>query len=226
LRLLASPRVVSGLHPNVLHELPTLQSARDSVEGARVVVVGSLTYPVASALLRRALVGRSIVQAGHRVRIRDVQLSGIGGGRVALAVVLSGRVRGRLYFTGTPHLDPVRHEVNVPDLEYDVGTAQLLVQSYAWLEGVDMRDFLRERARLPDSAAVGRLSGLAQSGINRTLAPGVRLGGRIHDAHGTGVRARAQDIQLQAVADAEFRLAIDRAPPLPRPPQPSGTVSW
>ena len=188
-----------------------------SGNGAHVVIEGSVTYPVATALLRRALVGRSMVSGGHRIRIRNVELTSVGGGRVALGVTLAGHVRGTLYFTGTPSLDPVNHQVNVPDLDYDVGTAQVLAEGLAWLKGVDLRDYLRDRARLPDSAVVGKLRGLAEHGINRTLSPGVTLSGRIHDAQGTNVRASAQGIRLRAIADAEFKLAIDRGPRLSRP---------
>ena len=219
LRMLASPRIVTGLRSGPVSPLPPLETGRRVGRGAHVVIEASLSYPVATDLLRRGLVGRSIVTGGHRIRIRDVKLSGIGGGRVALGVTLAGRVRGNLYFTGTPNLDPVHHQVDVPDLDYDVGTTQMLVESFAWLKGMDIRDFLRDRARLPDTAVVGKLKRLAENGINRTLAPGVTLSGRIHDAHGSGVLATTQEIQLRAVADAEFRLAIDRGPTLPRPPQ-------
>ena len=219
LRMIASPRVVTAEESGAVLPLPPLQATGDAGNGAHVVVEGSFSYPVATALLRRALVGRSVVQAGHRIRIRDVQLTGIGGGRVALAVTLAGHVRGRLYFTGTPNLDPVHHQVNVPDLDYDVGTEQMLVQGFAWLKGVDIRSLLRERACLPDSAGIGKLRRLAENGINRALAPGVTLSGRIHDAQGTSVRATTREIRLRAVADAEFKLAIDRAPAIPRPPQ-------
>ena len=218
LRIIASPRIVTAEVPRENQPLPPLREADDIGHGARVVIEGSCTYRVATALLQRALVGRSIEREGHRVRIRNVQLSGIGGGRVALGVTLAGDVRGKLYFTGTPSLDPDNHQVHVPDLDYDVGTAQMLVQGFGWLGGVDVRGFLRDRARLPDSAVIGRLRGLAETGINRTLAPGVTLSGRIHDARGTSVRATTQEIRVRAVADAEFTLAIDRGPTLPRPP--------
>jgi hypothetical protein len=214
LNMIASPRIVTGAQSDSPRPLPPLQAAGDSANAAHVAVEASFTYPVASALLRHALVGRSIVQGGHRIRIRDVQLTGIGGGRVALGVTLAGHVRGRLYFTGTPSLDPENHQVNVPDLDYDVGTEQMLVQGFAWLRGVDIRSFLRDRARLPDSAAIGKLRGLAENGINRTLAPGVTLSGWIYDARGTSVRATTREIRLRAVADAEFKLAIDRVPTL------------
>jgi len=218
LQLVATPRVVTGARPDDSRPLPPLGALGSTGGGAHVVIEGTCTYPVATALLRRALVGRGIVQSGRRIRIRDVQLSGIGGGRVALGVLLDGRARGMLYFTGTPSLDAVNHQVGMPDLDYDVGTAQMLVDSFAWLRGVDIRDFLRSRARLPDSAAIGRLRGLAECGINRTLAPGVVLGGRIHDARATSVRATTRDVRVRAVADAEFRLSIDRAPAYPKLP--------
>ncbi len=222
LQLIVSPRVVTGVGPTYARPLPPLGAVHEAAAGTHVVVDGTFTYPVATALLRRALVGRSIVQAGHRIRIHDVRLWGIGGGRVALGVTLAGHVRGTLFFTGTPSLDPVTHQVSVPDLDYDVGTAQLLVEGFGWLRGVDIRDFLRERARLPDSAAIGRLRGLAEQGINRTLAPGVTLSGRIHDARGTRVCATTRELRVRAVADAEFKLAIDRAPAYPKVPRHAG----
>lgn len=99
-----------------------------------------------TAILRKALVDRSIEQAGHLVRFRDMSISGIGAGKVALGVRISGAVRGRLYFTGTPQVDTVAHEITVPDLDYDIGSAEILVKGCEWLSDVQMRDFLRERA--------------------------------------------------------------------------------
>ncbi len=78
-----------------------------------------------------------------------------------------------------------------------------------------MRDFLRDRARLPDSVLMGALRELAERGINRQLTAGVVLSGRIHQARSTFVRASIREIRVRAVADAEFRLAIDRGPRLP-----------
>jgi hypothetical protein len=40
--------------------------------------------------------------------------------------------------------------------------------------------------------------------------------GHIHDARGTAVVASTREIRLRAVADAEFTLAIDRAPTFPK----------
>ncbi|NOT33031.1 MAG: DUF4403 family protein [Candidatus Eisenbacteria bacterium] len=224
LRLVATPRVTSGPRPTpAIVSLPPLERADDVGRRAQVLIDGAFTYPFATQHLKRALVGRSIEQAGHRIRIRDVRISGIGGGKVALGVALSGAVRGRLYFSGTPSFDPVTRDITVPDLDYDIGTAQILVKSYEWLADVRLRDFLRERARLPDSVVVQQLSQHAEKGVNRDLpARGTRLSGRIDHAEVIEVRALVADLRIRALANAELKLAIDRAPSIPQPRQPDG----
>jgi hypothetical protein len=222
LLLIASPRVVTGPRPNdfeLMKPMPPLETTKSAGTGAHVLVDGAFSYPVATVLLRRVLVGKTIRQSGRKVRIHDVELSGVGGGRIALGVTLTGGVRGRLYFIGTPSFDVASRQIYVPDLDYDVGSAHVLVKGFEWLMGVDIRDFLRARARLPDAEVVGKLASLAQRGINRTLAPGIELSGTIHDAQGTSVHATTQSIRVRAVADAEIRLAINKAPAVPRPGQ-------
>jgi len=227
-RLMASPRVVTGERPREaarVRDIPPLgkaDSAGSHVHtGTHVQMDARFTYPVATALLRRALVGRSIRQGERLVRVADVELTGIGGGRVALGVQLAGAVKGRVYFTGTPSLDRANRQVHVPDLDYDVGSVKLLVRGFEWMKNVDIRDFLRERARLPDSAALGKLVTLAERGTNRTLTPGVDLSLRIARAEGTSVLATTKDIRVRAVADAEMKLIISRAPSVPRPRLPA-----
>jgi Domain of unknown function (DUF4403) len=220
LRLFATPRVVTGARPILPRvPLPPLERGEDVGRGVRVLLDASFTYPVASTMLKKALVGRTLVHRGYRIRIRDARLSGIGGGRVALRIDLVGSVRGAVYFTGTPGFDLDAHQITVPDLDYDAGTVNVLLHGYELLQQVRLRDFLRDRARIPDSAVVNRLSQLAETGINRPLpARGTRLRGRIHRAGVIAVHASLQDIRVRAVADADLSLSIDRAPSIPRPP--------
>ena len=207
-----------------LAPLPPLELASDVRRGARVLLDASFTYPVATVMLRNALVGRSLKQGRHLLRIRDVRISGLGGGKVVLGVLLSGAVRGRLFFTGTPGYDLPTRQITVPDLEYDIGTAQILVKGYEWLNDMSLRDFLRERARIPDSAVVHKLTMLAEQGMNRDLpARGTHLSGRIDQAGVIAVRATLEEIRVRAVANADLKLSVDRGPSIPRPPEPRKT---
>jgi hypothetical protein len=223
LRLVASPRVVTGPYPNefeLMKPLPRLGPLSRVGDGAHVQLEGSLTYPVAQSLLDKVLVGREFTQAGKRLRVDDVDVMGIGGGRVALGITVSGAVHGRLWFTGTPALNREQRELHVPDLEVDVGSANLLVRSFEWLRGEEMRNFLRARARVSEAELIGRLSELADQGINRTLTEGIVLSGQVNRAEATSVRASVADLRVRATAEANLRLDINKAPSLPRPPAP------
>jgi hypothetical protein len=221
LRVVASPRVVTGPYPNefeLMKPMPRLGPLARVGEGAHVQLEGTLSYPVATAILSRVLVGREFQQAGRLLKIDAVETKGIGGGRVALGVTLSGAVRGRLWFTGTPALHRERRELHVPDLDVDVGSENLLVRGLEWLTGEEMRNFLRARARVSEAELIGRLRNLAEQGINRTLTEGIELSGEIHSAAATSVRASIDEIRVRATAEASLRLSIDKAPSVPRPP--------
>jgi len=223
LRLVASPRVVTGPYPNefeLMKPLPRLGPLSRVGDGAHVQLEGSLAYPVARALLGRVLVGREFQQAGRRLKVEDVEVMGIGGGRVGLGITVSGAVHGRLWFTGTPALDRERRELHVPDLDVDVGSANLLVRGFDWLKGEEMRNFLRARARVSEAELIGRLSQMAEQGINRTLTEGIVLSGQVQRAEATSVRASVADLRVRALAEANLRLSINKAPSLPRPPAP------
>lgn len=222
LRLVATPQVVTGPYPNefeLMRPMPRLDPRASVGSGAQVRLEGTLAYPLATGLLRPHLVGRSFEQAGRRLRIKDIEVTGIGGGRVALGVTLDGAARGRLYFTGTPQLDREQRELRVPDLDVDIGSENLLVQGLDWLRGEELRDFLRDRARVSEAELIGRLEQLAEQGINRTLTEGIMLSGRIHRAEATSVRASRTELRVRALAEADIRLDISKAPALPRPPR-------
>jgi hypothetical protein len=228
LRLVASPSVVTGPYPNefeLMTPMPRLLPMSRVGEGAHVQLEGSLSYPVAKGLLGRVLVGREFEQSGRKLKIEAVDVMGIGGGRVALGVTLKGAVHGRIWFTGTPALDRDKRELYVPDLDVDVGTANLLVRGFEWLKGEEIINFLRARARVSEADLIERLRDLAEKGINRKLTEGIMLSGKVNRAEATSVRASVADIRVRALAEANIRLSISKAPSLPRPPaQPSATA--
>ena len=220
LRLEARPRIVSGYRPNdfeQFHEIPALRMDRVLGQGLQVTLEGAFGYDVASAMLRKALVGKRIRQGRRWVRIRALTLTGIGGGRVALGLRFDGSVRGLVYFTGTPQYDPQAEQLSVPDLTFDVPSGDLLVRGVAWLQDDWIRDYLRDAARLPLADQLDRLRQLAEKGMNRDLAPGVTLVAEVRRAEGVGVRATRRALLLRATASGSARLEIDKAPVVRRP---------
>ena len=214
-RLEARPKIVTGVRledSTLVTPLPPLLTAADADTGGElnVVLEGTFSYDVATDLMRNWLVGKVIHMAWHRARIEDMTLRGIGSGRVALGVTFSGAVQGRIFFTGTPRLDLVKQQLTVPDLEFDVGSTDLLARGRPWWHANAVRDFLRAKAVIPDSAALGGLERLAEHGMNRELADGVRLEATLSGSHGMAVCATREHLVVRALAEGEARLVVDR----------------
>jgi hypothetical protein len=148
--------------------------------------------------------------AGRRVRIEDVALRGVGGGRVAFGVTLSGAVKGRIYFTGTPQLDQVTRQLTFPNLDFDVGSADLVARGLSWWRGDLVRDFLRVKAAIPDTTALAGLERMAEREMNRELTAGVRLESDLDSSRGMAVSATQEHLTVRALARGEARLVIDR----------------
>jgi hypothetical protein len=214
-RLEARPRIVTGMRPEdstLVTPLPPLRTTADADTGGElhVVLEGIFSYDAATGLLRKQLVGKVIRMAWRRARIEDITLRGIGSGRVALGVTLSGAVQGRLYLTGTPQLDLVTRQLTVPDLDFDIGSADVRANGLSWWHGDAIRDFLRAKAVIPDSAALGGMERLAEHGMNRDLATGVRLEVALNDSRGMAVRATREQLVVRAVAEGQARLVVER----------------
>lgn len=214
-RLEAWPKIVTGQPPEdstLMTPIPELAAASgdDSDCELHVALEGVVSYDAATGLLRKQLVGKRIRMAWRHMRIEDVTLHGIGGGRVALGVTFRGAVEGRIFFTGTPRLDPATRRLTVPDLDFDVGSGDLPAGGLSWWHGGVLRELLRARATIPDSAALGGLERLAERGMNRDLADGVRLEVVLGDTRGLAVSATREHLIVRALAEGQARLVVDR----------------
>jgi hypothetical protein len=204
----ASPSVVTGKRPVVTTKpLPPLNPAAVG-NGLHILIEGVIGYDLATELLRKHLNGKKIERSGQELVIKDVRLFGIGGGKLALELRFSGAAAGHVYFIGTPKYDLASNELFVPDLEYDVGSKNLLVSGVEWVKHDEVRDFFRSQARwsVGDVMQTGKEQLL--KGLNRDLAPGVRLTAEVQQVQGLSVTARRSAIRLRAQADANARLTV------------------
>lgn len=212
-RLEAAPRIVTGNRPNdfaLFTPLPPLVTGPLEGRGLRVSLEARFGYDVATDLLRKALVGRTFARGNRAIRIRDVSLAGIGGGRVALGVRFDGAARGLVYLTGTPRYDNAADQLLIPDLDYDLHTSSLLVKGFAFLSDDRLRELLRQNARFPVHGQLDRLRQLAVKGMNRDLAEGVALAATLDRVENVGVRATRDALLARADAGGSLQLQIAR----------------
>ncbi len=204
----ASPRVVTGPKPTVTEtSLPSLYPAAVG-NGLHILLEGVVGYDVATDLLRTHLVGKKFQRARQAFEVKDVRIFGIGGGKLALEVRFAGAAAGRIYLVGTPRYDASSNELYVPDLDYDIGSANLLVSGVEWVKHDDVRDFIRKQARWSIGDVMGQGKEQLLKGLNRDLADGVHLAAEVSRVQGLSVHPTRRNIRLRAQADAVAHLTV------------------
>jgi hypothetical protein len=209
----ANPRVIGGSRPDVVP--PPLPEPEDSTSRPPVLHLlteGRLPYDVGSSILTRELRGTVIRVANQRLVLDSLHLIGVGDGRVAVGLAVHGSARGVLYAVGHPAYDTIRAELYMPDLEYDVGTKDLLTGTLAWLAGGQIEQFLRTRVRIKLAPVLADGRDLLEKHLNRDLADGVHLAMDVKSGRVLNVRAAPAALLVRAIASGQGELVLDLKP--------------
>jgi hypothetical protein len=208
LSLTARPRVVVGDRPALdPTPLPPLEMASGS---GRLVVraEAAADYDEIGERINGELAGVAFSTGGRTVRLRRARLSGVGDGRVAVALELDGDVHGTLYLVGTPTHDPAAGQVTLPDLDFDVASREALVAGAAFVARVGLIERIRSYAHLPLDPVLAWAREKVETGFNARLSDQVRLEGAVDSISVVGLRADASALRVQARVAGQARLVV------------------
>lgn len=198
--------------------LPHL-GAGEVAPGLDLRVEARVDYQAVTGLLFDELAGREFVHDGRRIRLDSLSVYGVGGGRLAVELRVSGDVRARLYLVGTPRIDPVTADISVPDLDFDVATRDVVLATATWLRAAELRRWLRERARWPAAPAVERITHWVATGLNRELSDDLSIRGDVASIRILDVHARREVLLVRIAMTGAGRLIVTGdAPPAPDQP--------
>lgn len=208
LALQAHPRVVVGPRPaSGDAPLPALE-AGEVLPGLEMLVEGRVDYGTASRLILDEIAGTRLEHEGRTVVVDSLRVFGIGGGRVAVDMRVSGDLSARLFFTGTPALDPATQVISVPDLDFDVATENVVLAAASWIQQHGLRQLLRERARWPATPATEWLTTWLDRGLNRRISDDLRVEGTVLDVSPREVHALRDRLVVRIAARAEARVHV------------------
>jgi len=80
-----------------------------------------------------------------------------------------------IYLRGTPHYLPKERMFDLPDLDYDLKTSDVMIQVADWLFKSDFRNQLRHVVRLPIGPKMDEMKEKIDVALNRPLGPFIRV---------------------------------------------------
>jgi hypothetical protein len=89
------------------------------------------------------------------------------------------KLKGKVYFTGTPQYLSDSREIVFPDLEYDIETRNLIVKIANWILKTRLTEQLRANARFPMGQKLDDLKNTVSAALNRPLGTHATLKGQV-----------------------------------------------
>ena len=171
--LTANPRIVGGPRPDSTVE-PLLPPDRSPSLSPALVIQseGTLPYDVAEAILSKIVDGRKLRFGLRTLTIRHLKPIGLGDGRLAVGLTVSGAAEGTLYGVGHPQIDSTGR-LTIPDLALDAGTVSSIGGALHWMiETNAIQEYLRTAVTINLAPAIEKGRALAEKNLNRELGPG------------------------------------------------------
>lgn len=218
LALRARPTVHYGGYPTLdTVPLPPLETG-SGARGLDLRVEARVDYGAASQLLQEELRGMELSHEAGTIRLDSLRVFGVGGGRLAVEVRVSGDAAARLYLVGTPVIDPATARISVPDLDFDVATRDVVLATASWLRAVELRSLLRERAVWPATPAVEWITMWVERGLNRDLSDDLRVEGQASTVRILGAYALRDQLLVRVAIGGSATLVV--GPTTRRPGDP------
>ncbi len=212
--LTARPQIVGGPRPDSTAEplLPLDQGP--SLPSALVIQSeGTLPYDVAEAILSKVVLGKKIKLGQRTLVIEHLKPIGLGDGRLAVGLTVSGAAEGTLYGVGHPHIDGAG-QLTMPDLALDAGTVSALGGAVHWLIETDaVQQYLRTAVTIDLAPTIEKGRALAEENLNRELAPGVLLHTTLKSAEPVGVWAGTQALVARVLVTGQGSITVHLKPP-------------
>jgi hypothetical protein len=193
LEMTASPRLVFGPKPTPRKvPMPPLAPFQSGPAGFEATSNVHMDFEDANRYMadpRIKINGTILPETGKRdVTIRQIRFYG-SGGKVIVEVKLDYNplplnldkkpASLTLYLRGTPRYVPKERVFDLPDLDYDVQTSDLLVRIASWMFKSDFKNQLRQVAKFPVGAKMDMLKVKVDKALNRAFGPATRLQTRV-----------------------------------------------
>lgn len=218
--LVAQTRVVVGAKPVVAAKpLPPLRVAVDSPSGLRVPIAVELPYDEASRLLSEQFANRSYDTGGGKLAVNSIRLLPGTDGKLTVEASIDyrgGRLKryaGLVYLDGTPRFDPATSSITIADVDYslDPHRHNLFLRAANAVVHDTLRSTLRANAHWSIASELTRVRGEIDRGLNRALAGGATLHGKVGGLQPISVAAGSQTISLRVVATGTASIGLTLA---------------
>jgi len=183
--------------------LPNLKLVNSFDKRFRIAMNTDLYYRDLLKIASPLLLNKEFISDGKRITIQGLDLYG-NGDKVVVKLVTKGSLDGVLYLTGKPRFDPQTNIFSVGDVDFDMQTQSLLMQTADWFLHGAIRGMLEEKLNMDLTQRLEQSRETVQKALaNVKLVDHVLLKGNITTLKFSDVLVQKDKISIQVYSEGE-----------------------
>lgn len=183
--------------------LPNLKLVNTFDKNFRIALNADLFYRDVLNIASPLLLNKEFDSDGKTIVIKDLDLYG-SGDKFVIKVATKGSLDGTFYLTGKPCFDPRTNIFSVGDVDFDMQTQSLLLQSADWFLHGTIKSKIQEKLNMDLTQRLEQSREMARKAIAQVqLADHVILKGNIKTLQFSDVLVQKDKISIQISTEGE-----------------------
>lgn len=186
-----------------LMPLPDLTLANGANRTFRVALNTDVYYSDLLAIARPLLLDKELGDGGHSLVLKDLDLYG-NGEHLIIKAVAKGSFEGTFYLTCRPVFDPQSNRFSVEDVDFDMQTRSLLLNSADWLLHGVISSQIRDKLNMDLTQKLEQAREMAAKSLSQIkLSDNILLTGSVAAMKLNDVAVRRDKLTVQLYAEGE-----------------------
>ncbi|MFZ4542778.1 MAG: DUF4403 family protein [Saprospiraceae bacterium] len=199
----AITEVLIGKQPTFRNNtpLPALSSGSLNLDKNDFLINVHIDVPYSEidSILMSTMKGQKFSQSGKTIVIEDIRLFGQND-KMIIDTKMSGDFKGSLYLKGSPVYDPVKREIALSGMDFELNTKNFFAKSANWLFHKGLVKMMENNLKIPVGEKLDYMRITIADGLkNYQLATGVSMQGQLG----------ALDIEKLILTSNSIRIAIN-----------------
>ena len=183
--------------------LPALKLVNTLDRSFRVALNADLFYKDIVTIASPMLLNKEFSSDGRTIVLKSLELYG-NGDKFVIRVETQGSLDGIFYLTGKPHFDSKTNIFSVEDVDFDMQSQSLLLQSADWFLHGTIRSKIQEKLNMDLTQRLEQSREMAGKAIaQRQLVDHVLLKGSIKNLKFSDVLVQKDKISIQVYTEGE-----------------------
>lgn len=183
--------------------LPNLKLVNAIDRNFRIAMNADLFYKDILKIASPLLLNKEFNSDGKTIVIKDLDLYG-NGDKFVVKLETKGSLDGVFYLTGKPRFDPQTNIFSVEDVDFDMQTQSLLLQSADWFLHGTIKSMIQEKLNMDLTQRLEQSREMARKAIAQVqLADHLLLKGNIKTLKFSDVLVQKDKISIQVYTEGE-----------------------